>query len=175
MIKRFSSHTLLLLIALLWVVIFGWFIIYYERTLQSGVEVVLATEPIDPRDLLRGDYVILNYTISRFSTSLYDLPPRIRVGTGLYISLTPQDGVSEITAVSLAPPATLPYIRGTVRAVSGDSVTVDYGIESYFVPEGEGKVLEQARGEQLRVRVSLSPNGKALIKELLLNGQVVSF
>ena len=42
----------------------------YERAtiLRTGTAVMLKTEPIDPRSLFRGDYVILNYDISRLST-----------------------------------------------------------------------------------------------------------
>ena len=39
-------------------------IIYFEGIRSSGTQVILATEPVDPRSLLRGDYVILNYQIS---------------------------------------------------------------------------------------------------------------
>lgn len=30
--------------------------------LRDGTEIVLKTEPVDPRDLMRGDYVRLGYT-----------------------------------------------------------------------------------------------------------------
>ena len=33
--------------------------------LQNGTEVTLKTEPVDPRDLLRGDYVVLGYALLR--------------------------------------------------------------------------------------------------------------
>ena len=35
-----------------------------ERVLAGGKVVLLETRPVDPRDLLRGDYVILNYRIT---------------------------------------------------------------------------------------------------------------
>ena len=43
----------------------------YDRAtiLGTGTPVMLKTEPIDPRDLFRGDYVILNYEISQLSTA----------------------------------------------------------------------------------------------------------
>lgn len=31
-----------------------------ERALRAGVVILLETRPVDPRDLLRGDYLILN-------------------------------------------------------------------------------------------------------------------
>ena len=37
-----------------------------EYTLIHGHKLMLKTVPVDPRDLLRGDYVILDYEISNF-------------------------------------------------------------------------------------------------------------
>ena len=34
------------------------------RVLREGSEVTLQTRPVDPRDFLRGDYVVLNYEIT---------------------------------------------------------------------------------------------------------------
>jgi uncharacterized membrane-anchored protein len=41
-------------------------------TLNTGDEVHLATKPIDPRDLLRGDYVILSYEAEEIHESKVD-------------------------------------------------------------------------------------------------------
>ena len=35
------------------------------RVLREGTEVTLQTRPVDPRDFLRGDYVVLNYEITQ--------------------------------------------------------------------------------------------------------------
>src|ERR1035441_2202352 len=42
-----------------------------ERALAGGKLVLLETRPVDPRDLLRGDYVTLNYKISDVALSLF--------------------------------------------------------------------------------------------------------
>src|SRR5690606_14422471 len=39
--------------------------------LRDGSEVTLSVEPVDPRDLLRGDYVTLAYNISRVPADLF--------------------------------------------------------------------------------------------------------
>ena len=56
---RTAAVALALTLALLWIVSGR------VSLLSSGQEVVLQTVPVDPRDLLRGDYVILRYDISR--------------------------------------------------------------------------------------------------------------
>ncbi len=47
-----------------------------RRVLRDGREITLKVEPVDPRDLLRGDYVSLCYEISRIPVSqITNLPP----------------------------------------------------------------------------------------------------
>jgi hypothetical protein len=74
-------------------------------------------------------------------------------------------------------------IRG--RVVSGtycgrdnrafcDSLTVRYGIEKYFVPEGEGRQIEHSRNQgKVSVVAAVTPGGRAAIKRLLIDGQPV--
>ena len=39
-------------------------VVRQETVLASGRTILLETVPVDPRDLLRGDYVLLRYKIS---------------------------------------------------------------------------------------------------------------
>ena len=49
------------------------------QILRDGAEVTLQTRPVDPRDLLRGDYVVLRYDISEVPAGpLKDQPARAR-------------------------------------------------------------------------------------------------
>ena len=40
------------------------FVIYQENLKGTGRKIILQTIPVDPRDLLRGEYVDLRYEIS---------------------------------------------------------------------------------------------------------------
>src|SRR2546430_1537864 len=51
--------------ALLQVVLLAVMIIDRAQILREGTEVTLQTRPVDPRDLLRGDYVVLGYDMSQ--------------------------------------------------------------------------------------------------------------
>ena len=42
-----------------------------EFLLRRGTVVLLESAPVDPRDLLRGDYVILSYKISVLPAALF--------------------------------------------------------------------------------------------------------
>ena len=139
-----------------------------ELMVQTGREYVLDTRPVDPRDLFRGDYVVLRYDISSLNYCCYE------VGETIYVMLEERDGVWRADGHEHQPPTEArPFIRGQVSrvsSVSGRSLDVEYGIESYFVPEGTGRDIEakirQGNG-QVRVRIAVDSFGTAVIKDLL--------
>lgn len=146
--------------------------------LRNGTDVVLEVRPVDPRDLLRGDYVILGYNISSISTELFEQRPdgtewddrrpvyvRLRVG---------EDGVWQAVAARYGgPPEAVANegdvdIRGVASAFWPDGTTfvdVDYGIERFYVPEGEGRAIEtDMRVRAFRMKVAVASSGTAQIK-----------
>jgi uncharacterized membrane-anchored protein len=155
------------------------------QILREGREITLQTRPVDPRDLLRGDYVTLGYDISQLPAGALAGQPSAERNPIVFVKLKPDaDGLYQAVSVHAAPVAvTAPevLIRGRVSYSCGsngrmfcDKLTIRYGLESYFVPEGEGKTLEQARNEQkLRVVAAVLPSGRAAIKRLLLDGEPV--
>jgi uncharacterized membrane-anchored protein len=152
------------------------------RILREGREVTLQTRPVDPRDLLRGDYVVLGYDISQLPAGALAGQPTAERNPVVFVKLAPDaNGLYQAVSVHAEPvTVTAPevLIRGHVSYSCGstsrtfcDKLTIRYGLESYFVPEGEGKTLEQARNQQkLRVVAAVLPSGRAAIKRLLLDG-----
>jgi uncharacterized membrane-anchored protein len=155
------------------------------RILREGREVTLQTRPVDPRDLLRGDYVVLGYDISQLPAGALAGQPTAERNPVVFVKLAPDaNGLYQAVSVHAAPvTVTAPevLIRGRVSYSCGstsrtfcDRLTIRYGLENYFVPEGEGKTLEQARNQQkLRVVAAVLPSGRAAIKRLLLDGEPV--
>lgn len=158
------------------------------QILRDGREVTLQTQPVDPRDLLRGDYVVLRYDISQVQAGALAGQPAAERNPVMFVKLAPNaNGLYEAVSVHAEPVAvTAPelLIRGRVTHYGGfcgsprrtfcDTLLIKYGLESYFVPEGEGKKLEQARNQQkLRVVAAVLPSGRAAIKRLLLDGEPV--
>lgn len=165
------------IIGIFWLIIIFGFIFIKEFTLRTGKEVLLKTVPVDPRDLFRGDYVILAYDIG--TLNLDDILAD-RVGFGvkdrIYVSLdTKTEYAIPRKIYSSLPKNEALFIRGIVKNINGRIVNVEYGIESYFVPEGKGKRIERARGKNLGVKVSVGKFGNAAIKMLLLDGKAFSF
>lgn len=161
----------------------GYMIESRASILRSGRDVLLKTVPVDPRDLLRGDYVILSYDISRLQPELFkgDTPKQSEEAR-VYVRLQRQlDGFWAATEASFAPlsPAgdsvvlrSLPFTYYPSSALS--SVNVEYGIERFYVPEGEGRTLEEARNaEALSVNIRVDAKGKAQIREIAVNGSPV--
>jgi uncharacterized membrane-anchored protein len=155
------------------------------RILREGREVTLQTRPVDPRDLLRGDYVVLGYDISQLPAGALAGQPTAERNPVVFVKLAPDaNGLYQAASVHAEPvTVTAPevLIRGRIAHSCGstnrtfcDKLQIRYGLESYFVPEGEGKTLEQARNQQkLRVVAAVLPSGHAAIKRLLLDGQPV--
>ncbi len=171
-----QKKTIFIGIALFWVAVFAVFIGMKEYTLQTGQQVLLKTVPVDPRDFFRGDYVILRYEITQIDTEKvisYVTGPSL--GSEVYIKLEKVGEYAEPVLVSPLPPKEELFIKGKITGVRNDRLTVEYGIESYFVPEGAGKVIERERAEEVDVRVAIDEKGNAGIVDLLIRGEVVEF
>lgn len=154
--------------------------------LRNGADIRLKTLPVDPRDLLRGDYVILSYPISTIPKSIVTGEvPKVNGRERLVVRLKPgADGLWTATEASfgtLAPEEgsvllrTQPFDYYSVTdGVLPDSLFVSYGLERYYVPEGEGRVLEDARNqEELEVEARVSKDGTPQIARLILRGEPV--
>ena len=155
--------------------------------LREGTEVTLQSRPVDPRDLLRGDYVALSYAISSMPAGALLGQPSSSRTPDVFVKLAPNaEGFYEAVSVHAEPVAVTPperLIRGRVMygATCGgtgrvfcERLTIKYGIESYFVPQGEGKEIENARNKRrVSVVVAVTTSGRAAIKRLLIDGKPV--
>ena len=146
--------------------------------LRNGTEVMLQTRPIDPRDLLRGDYVTLGYDISTLPAGDLANQPVDGETAVLFVKLAPRpDGFFTAVSVHRTPVPLASgevLIRGRIGrgSMCGDkdnqifcnTLRLDYGIESFFVPQGEGKSIESARNEgKVAIIAAVAPGGRAAI------------
>lgn len=147
------------------------FIGFKEFTLRTGQEVLLKTQPVDPRDLFRGDYVVLTYQISNLDLdSLQSDFKDFKNNDYIYVSLDLADGYGIPAKISKNAPEEGLYIKGKVMNVWNGRLVIFYGIESYFVPEGKGYEIERQRGN-LDVKISIDKFGNAVIKSLVVEGK----
>lgn len=145
-----------------------------EAVLTNGETVFIKTRPVDPRDLFRGDYVRLNYDITRIPLDLvdpYEIQDIKKRERRVYLSYeTDSSGLMVPLKLSLKKPSQDRFIRGYTSRSWGNFIRVRYSIEKYFMQQGRGLVLE--RGKRLEgVRIPLEmeaaiggDNGIAVLK-----------
>lgn len=171
-----------LAVSLLQIGFLGWIIAGRAAILRDGREIVLRSQPVDPRDLLRGDYVILSYDIDRIPAKLFVVPLQpdtfTREGPAYVRLARGDDGYFHAVSASLYEPFAAPPAGGEVDIlgkVEGGyplgpdlTVNVDYGLGRFYVPEGEGRAIEvDMRERGLDVKVAVGPDGRAQVKALL--------
>ena len=138
-----------------------------EYTLRTGTTVVLQTVPVDPRSLLQGDYVILQYKIATLPDHFQSR--ELLRGTVVYVELTEGREVWEARRYSLFQPKPGEvFIKGRVD----NSGLLDFGLGTFFVPEGTGRSIERAR--DIKVRATINSRGNAVIQEILVDGEPFS-
>jgi uncharacterized membrane-anchored protein len=152
------------------------------RLLKTGREITLPIVPVDPRDLFRGQYVRLGYDISRVPARLLEGSlPRPNAAFYVVLEKTPDGTWKPVkltrTQVQEASPERIVLkaraLHGRLyTGTSPDAVHfVRYGIESYFVREGQGPRLEAlARNKKLSALIAVDGRGNAAIKGLLVDG-----
>lgn len=150
-------------------------VILQEHSLASGKTILLETRRVDPRDLLRGDYFILNYDISDVPVGVFAPPVKTNLpaGTKVFVALVP--GTNQFYVVARAS-TNEPSPSGNEVLLQGrcdyfwwrgtNTVHVVYGIEKYFVAEGTGN----PRGK-LTVQAVVPSSGRARIKQVFVDGK----
>ncbi|PFG14426.1 GDYXXLXY domain-containing protein [Bacillus sp. es.036] len=132
-----------------------------EVAIQSGKEVRLALAPVDPRSMLQGDYVTLRYDITT-------LPGAVPANKKIKVVLTPtSEGLYEYGGYyKLEGHWNKPYESSddliVVNGTTYSDHDVQYGIESFFIPEGDEQVVE----DKTMAIIKVSENGNALLIEL---------
>lgn len=146
-----------------------------ETTLRTGTEVILQTVPVDPRSIMQGDYVILGYEIGVphprgtfdwvYDEHTLGDDPRPK-GKAVYVSLEKRGEVWQAARYDFHRQDASPVaIRGTID----DQGNLDFGIGTYFVPEGTGMAVETA--SDVKVKAVVDYSGSAVITGLLVDGK----
>lgn len=181
------KKTALIIAIILQLLVLLWMAGEREWIVRTGPTIWLRTAPMDPRDPFRGDYVTLGYGIStiaaeRFGPALREKIAAIREKrdkepkreTVVFVALQAgEDSVMDVARVDLRPPATGPFIKGRVRehGMNAERLTgVAYGIDAFFVEQGQGRTLERVpEGTpedvvvSLEMRAALGRDGTAVL------------
>lgn len=139
----------------------------------EGREVTMELIPVDPRDLLRGEYVILNLAAATLSRDVPGAEAKWRNGQKIFVSLeTGSDGFARPVKVSATrEEAGELALRGTVQPNWNDDLRVRYGLDAFFLPEGAGKVIERLPRERVKLVIALHEDGRSMPLRLLVDGK----
>lgn len=186
MVRSRYFWPLLAAVALVQIGVLGKIVADRITVLKTGREVVLPVRPVDPRDFLRGDYVVLGFDLSTVTLTEAELGQSFdafRRGQEVYVTWKDNgDGSWSVARIGQAPPEAVEAGSVSVRARLENLWRADksdrrtfalrYGIESYFVPEGTGKDLEQAvRDKKIEAIVAVGGDGTAALKGLVIGGE----
>ncbi|MER9596649.1 MULTISPECIES: GDYXXLXY domain-containing protein [unclassified Mesorhizobium] len=171
-----------LVLALVQIGFLSWIIAGRAAILRDGKQVLLKVEPIDPRDLLRGDYIRLGYDISRIPLKLIgNIPADKRTTDDTSIVVRLKQGVDGYWGPTAAwfgqapAPAAADEVDIVGHVSAGwdlnpeaTAISPDYGIERFYLPEGEGMAIQNdMRVRPFGIRVAIAANGTAQIKALV--------
>lgn len=151
-----------------------------------GETITVKTVPVDPRDLLYGDYVYLELDINnvrkeKMSKELIEKlsskkPENRKFTNGrvitVYSILEKAEDNYTVQSVSLHKPENGIYLKGRITIgyspLNVNEYYIDYGLNRFYVEENTGKELENqsARGElALVLKVA---DGYALIEDIII-------
>jgi len=151
-------------------------IVIHATPFIFGDRILLNVLPVDPRDMFRGDYVVLTYDFSRLppgGIQGLSIPSRWQSRSQdswledrtVYVSLVPEPDGKHYRGgeVSVHRPTTGRYLKGRF-ARSSDGNDLRFGIEAFYVEEGQGLALERLRNtSQLTAEIALTPWGQAAL------------
>lgn len=127
----------------------------YERAMSSGEVVLLRLAPVDPRSLMQGDYMRLNYEIARELTSRDARATQNKVSDTLVIRL---DAHQVASLVADGKPDRLASDERLLQVHQSERQW-QIGPDAYFFEEGTGEQYEAARYGEFR----LQADGKTLL------------
>ncbi|MFZ4608737.1 MAG: GDYXXLXY domain-containing protein [Gemmataceae bacterium] len=131
--------------------------------------------PVDPRDMMRGDYITLGYEFSRLPEDVTLIDERIKSyktktnfnqkSIDVYVTLkfNLKEDIYKGVFFGSTPPTKGRYLRGKLNSNN----RIEFGIEAFYLQEGKGTIYEQAiREKKLVAEVYLAPDGSAQMKKV---------
>lgn len=152
--RRLADLRWLAVALLLALAVPAWQIAAKEQVLEQGQPMLLRLAPVDPRSLMQGDYMILNYAIAGDAQKAPGL-----ARSGALVVRLDEHGVADLVRVDDGRPLAPGERRLGYRL---RDTQLRLGAESYFFPEGTGDRYESAAfGELIAVE-----NGESVLVAL---------
>lgn len=129
-----------------------------EQVIAHGQKIYVALAPRDPRSLMQGDYMALNFGFPRTIRHQFDEQDHLGLASDArVVARLDARGVAEVLRVAeTGEPLESDELLLPLRRLKNDWVLVT---DAFFFPEGQGEVLSGARFGEFRVL----PDGRALL------------
>ena len=118
--------------------LFTYSVVKKERTLSNGNLILLELAPVDPRSLMQGDYMILNYAISE-NIETDSIPKR-----GFCVVKLAENGVAKKVRIQ-EERTPLNQDEYLIKYHSQEWGAIYIGAESFFFQEGHAEKYEKAK------------------------------
>jgi uncharacterized membrane-anchored protein len=163
--KKIKKNNLVFLSAvlILVVLVITSFFLYNQWPLIVGEKVLLATEPVDPFDPLLGQYIQINYEISRLNNS-----GNFFEGDKVCVLLEKdsEDIFRPIQVSSNFNEGT--FICGEVVSSFSSQIRIEYGIERYYFERNK-----KFPSQNITVEAKVTSLGRAKISEIFYNDKPI--
>ena len=166
---------------------------HYQIRVSSGETLRLRVVPYDPRSLMMGQYMDLQYDISRVDagrihgasqarTDAHDLTGRV-----LYAAMRPGAPAARAEGFWLdrMPPRKpgIVYLQGRIVWGHDAAMNVDYGLERYYIPERrtreaaelEKQLASASRKPVITAEVAVDSRGRGLVRRVLVDGKPIGY
>jgi uncharacterized membrane-anchored protein len=136
----------------------------------NGVEFLLETRPVDPRDFLSGLYMTLGYSFMDPEGSVPGREALVRLDFEREVTVDgetfPVWRAALKSEPSLVADRRLTATSGWASA-SVEGGRLDYGIDRYYFSEARQEELSGLRGGRFYVLVRLGPDGMLRVRDLI--------
>jgi uncharacterized membrane-anchored protein len=120
-----------------------WEVSKKERLLASGATVLLELAPVDPRSLMQGDYMRLDYAIARQWRQDASWPRE-----GAVVVAVDESGVAQFQRRDQGEPLATGEYRLTYRVRNG---RMRVGVDAFYFQDGLADTYQPARYGEMRV------------------------
>ncbi|QAA80746.1 hypothetical protein EI546_02930 [Aequorivita sp. H23M31] len=149
-----------------------------ENILKTGKEFKFEVAPVDPTDLFRGKYIILQFKENSFPVKSTE---EWLEAKEVYVILKPDsEGFAKIQSISkVKPDDNKDYVKAKVDYLSGmysKNITISYPFHKFYMeetkaPEAEWAYHESARDSTQNVYALVAiKKGEAVIKNVFIDG-----
>lgn len=184
MTEKLRTQLVIVVVILQMLFFAGWYLIEAQAFSKPIAKIMVKTMAYDPRDLLSGQYIRLQYSFTNtpgrwdnelkkrvepeWISDIKNKYGRIKRHTDLWVVLHEVNGFYEPKSASFEQPINLTNGEVVIKGHTKRYTSIEYGIEKYFVPEG----TKEPNRDDTTVELDVYKGGKVRISKVFVKGKV---